>query len=154
MSLKVIKWSDIVDEVRYWDAVDLLRNLDDELENAGRGLANCIFHPDRHYPYEADRGRILLKPEISKKNDRVEIEFPNLKNVRREDIDVEIEDRELRINVKKEKADKGEILGWFRMEIPEEFDAETCNAEHKGGSLKICLRKRTARPSKRRIKVA
>jgi HSP20 family molecular chaperone IbpA len=154
MGMKSVRWCDIVDEVRYWDAVDLLRNLDDELERAGRGLANCVFHPGHEYPYAgAGRGKILLKPEISKKDDHVEIDFPNLKHVRREDIDVEIEDRELRINVRKEKPDKGEVLGWFRMEIPEEFDAETCHAEHSEGKLKICLRKRKARPARRRITI-
>ena len=86
MGLKVVRWCDIVDEVRYWDAIDLLKNLDDELENAGRGFASCIFHPGQDYPYAgAGRGKTLLKPEISKKNDHVEIRFPNLKNVQREE---------------------------------------------------------------------
>lgn len=155
MGMKSVRWCDIVDEVKYWDAVDLLRNLDDELERAGRGLASCVFHPGQAYPYGgAGQEKVLLKPEISKKDDHVEIDFPNLKNVARKDIDVEVEGRELRINVKVEKDGKSRVAGWFRMNIPDEFDAETCRAEHSGGCLKICLKRKAARPAKRRISIA
>lgn len=152
MKMRIVDWRGICDEVRYWDAMDFLRNLEDEMENARRGLVNWMFCPGAEYPFMGEaRTGMLLKPEITARNDHIEIAFPNLDEARKEDIDVEIEGRDLSVNVKIGGSGGKESLGWFRMRVPDDMDAEACEARHDGGILRICLRRRKALPAKRRI---
>lgn len=150
LKFKVVNWRNLAEEARYWDALDLLRNLDEEMENARRGLTSCVFCRDLADTETA--GRILLKPEVLVEPDHLEITFPNLKNVRKEDIDVTTEDHELEVDVSLEKEDGKVVVGWFRMSIPQDYDAEACEAEHEKGSLKICLKKRVV-PARKKIKL-
>jgi len=147
--MTVVSWRNIVDEIRYWDAIDLLRNLDDELENASRGFANCMFCSRAHDREESDA--LLLKPEISVRDGRLELSFPDLEGVDKDDIDITIENGEILVNVRIEGEEGGTLFGWFRMKIPQDFDADTCEAEHKDGELRVCLVRRKPSASKKKI---
>lgn len=149
MKLTVVNWRNICDEIRYWDAMDLLRNLDCELENANKGFANCLFCSKSM----EEGGRLLLTPDIAVHGDRMELSFPNLEGVDKDDIDVTIENGEISVNVELEGEDGKSLFGWFRMRIPQDFDADSCDAEHKGSALRICLKRKAPPPSKKKIKL-
>jgi len=149
--MTVVDWRKIVDEVRYWDVTDLLSNLDDELENARKGFTNCLFCVRSQEGEESES--FPLKPEISVKDDHLDLSFPNLKGVDKKDIDVSIDNGEILVNVEMEGEGGGTVLGWFRMKIPQDFDADACEAEHCEGTLTICLRRRAAPPARKKIHI-
>lgn len=152
MRMKIVSWHNIVDEVRYWDAIDLLRNLDDELDNARRGLANCVFCHGENFPYPGeDQGVAPLRPEIAERKGGIEIAFPELRGAKREDITVEVDDRELSVTARIAKTGGKGVLGRFRMVLPDGVDGETCHAEHKTDGLRICLKRKAAKPARRKI---
>ena len=150
MKRTVVSWRNLCDEVRCWDAADLLSNLDDELENARRGYTNCLFCLR---PSDDEAGSLLLKPEILVKDDHLDIAFPDLRGADKDDIEVSIENGEIAVDVDMEKEDGGTLAGWFRMRIPPDFDAETCEAEHCKGILTIRLKRRAARAPRKKIKL-
>jgi hypothetical protein len=150
MKMTVVNWRNIVDEVRCWDAADLLHNLDDELENARKGFTNCLLCLKHG---EEEGAPLLLKPEISVRNDHLEISFSDLEGVEKDDIDVSIENGEILVNVEIENEEGGTSLGWFRMRIPHDFDGETCEAEHCDGTLTLLLRRKKKQPSRKNIKL-
>lgn len=148
--MTVVNWRNIVDEVRYWDVADLLHNLDDELENARKGFANCLFC------LKSTRGDVepmLLRPEISVRDDHLDLTFPDLEGVDKKNIDVSVDNGEILVNVNMEKETGGTLSGWFRMRVPHDFDAETCEAEHCNGTLTICLKRKLIPTSRKKIKL-
>lgn len=150
LKMTVVNWRNITDEVRYWDVTDLLNNLDHELENARKGFTNCLFclrsSKDGIEP-------LLLEPDISISADHLDLSFPDLEGVDKGDIDVSIENGEILVSVEMKKKDGGVLSGWFRMSIPHDFDAETCEAEHCKGILTICLRRKEDPAPRKKIKL-
>ena len=150
LKMTVVNWRNITDEVRYWDVTDLLHNLDDELENARKGFTNCLFCLSSS---REEIEPLLLTPEISVRADHLDLSFPDLKGVGKDDIEVSIENGEILVSVEMKKEDGGILSGWFRMNIPHDFDADTCEAEHCKGILTICLRRKEAPAPRKKIKL-
>lgn len=143
MRINRVDWRNLFEEVKYWDALDLLRNFEEEMENARNGLIHWMLSPYMQFPQLIeDRNTMLLTPEISEKEGGIEIDFPHLENVEKDDIDIEIVNSDLLVIVKFKKSKDEKIIGWLRLKIPDDMNLETCEAELTRGKLKICLKKK------------
>lgn len=150
MKVTTVKWRDICEEVRFWDVSDFLRNFDDEMENVAKGCTNLRFcRPEDMSVPE----RFALEPKVTNKGDQLVLSFPGLKGVRKDDIDVSIENGMIFVGVILKKHDGGSAHGWFRMKLPSNLDADTCEAEHKDDSLNICIWQKKEAAKRKKIKL-
>ena len=154
MRIRIMTWRNIPDQIRYWDAMDLLDNLEQEMEKARSGYLHCVFLPGVNYPlYSEDVAFTQLKPEIRIKDDYLHLDFGELKDVEKDDINISLEDGIFHVRVILGEDSGKEIIGVFHMRVPPSFDPETCNAEMKNSKLSICMQKKDRKLSKRKIKV-
>lgn len=143
MKIQRINWYTLVDDVKYWDAVDLIRNFEEEMENMRNGLIHWMLTPDMHFPTPSKRyDTKLLEPRISEGEMGLEFNFPNLDKVKREDINIEIISNELLVTIVMNEGKEKNIIGRFRIRIPDNFDARTCEAEFMEKELRIFLERK------------
>ncbi|HDP96538.1 MAG TPA: Hsp20 family protein [Euryarchaeota archaeon] len=142
MEIRNCNWKCIVDEVKYWDAIDLIRNLEEEMEKVRNGLIHWVFSPTMNFPSLSGLpNTVLLSPEIRETEDGIQIAFSNLRGILHEDLTIEINDNELIVTVIIPQGESEKLLGQFKMHVPIDFDIESCDATLEHDSLKICLRR-------------
>lgn len=154
LRIRIMTWRNIPDQVRYWDAMDLLDNLEREMENARNGFLNCVFAQDSGFPIYSDEVEFVhLKPETQIKNDHLQLYFDELKGIEKDDIDISVEDGLFYVRVALGESSGKEVIGVFHMRVPPSFDVETCDAEMKEGKLVICMRKKEKKAGRKKVKV-
>ena len=142
MEIRKSNWKCIVDEVKYWDAIDLIRNFEEEMEKVRNGLIHWVFSPTMNFPsLSGQLNSHILSPEIEDTQEGIQITFTNLRGILREDVHIEIDDNEITVCIDIAQGEIEKLTGRFRMLIPADIDVETCNAELENDLLKICLRR-------------
>jgi HSP20 family molecular chaperone IbpA len=150
MKVTAVKWQNICEEVRFWDVSDFLRNFDDEMENVAKGCTNLRFCKPEDL---AAPERLALEPNVALKGDQLVLCFPGLDGVSKDDIDVSIEGGVIFVGVEVKKHEGGSTHGWFRMKLPSNLDADTCEAEHTRGTLCICISQKKETAKRKKIKL-
>lgn len=152
LEIRKSNWKIILDEVKYWDALDLIRNFEVEMEKARNGLIHWFFSPIMNFPsLSGQLNSFILSPEIEETEDDIRISFPNLRGISREGIRVEINRNEFNVSIEINRDEGCKVIGWFRMHTPEGIDIETCTAELEGDFLRICLKRKTPLQKVKRI---
>jgi len=143
MRIRQMDWRHLCDEVRYWDATDLLSNFQEEMENVRTGLIHWMLKPCSSFPIAPESVcDMMLPPEVSESEGGVEFIFPGMEKVERDDIWIEIMDDELILKISK-KVDEGEVAHHYsRLSIPDDLNRETCEATISQGKLKISFERR------------
>ena len=149
MKLKRTDWHNIVDQVRYWDAMDLLENLEQEMEKARSGMLHCVFEIEPDTSLQLKSYEFALSPRIRDTGRELRIEFGGMHRVSKEDVNISIESGMLDVLVRYFASDGRESVGRFVTRLPLEIDAETCEAELNKGKLVICLKKATGTTKKK-----
>jgi len=152
LKLKRTDWRCIVDQVRYWDAMDLLENLEHEMEKARSGMLHYIFEIEPDTSLQLKSYEFTLSPRIQNMGRELRVEFDGMHNVNKDDVNVLIESGMLDVLVRYVSSDGRESLGRFVMRLPPGIDTEKCEAELSRGKLVICLRK-AASAGKKKIEV-
>lgn len=141
MKLKRTDWHCIVDQVRYWDAMDLLDNLEHELEKARSGMLHYVFEIEPDTSLQLKSYEFALSPKIRDTGREVRIEFDGMHRVSKDDVNISIDSGMLDVLVRYFSPDNRESVGRFVMRLPLGIDVETCEAELSKGKLVICLKK-------------
>ncbi|MEM2839909.1 MAG: Hsp20/alpha crystallin family protein [Thermoplasmata archaeon] len=152
MKLKRTDWHCIVDQVRYWDAMDLLENLEQELEKARSGMLHYVFEIEPDTSLQLKSYEFTLSPRIRTVGRELRIEFDGMDRVNKNDVNISIESGMLDVLVRYVASDGRESVGRFLMRLPQGIDAETCEAELSKGKLVVCLKK-AASPVRKKIEV-
>jgi len=154
LKLRTMVWRDLVEQVKYWDAIDLIDNFEEEMRHADSGLLHCIFCQGIENPYkvEISRGMVSLSPEIHTMENGIRLDFHDLHGLSKEDIEVSVDSDILSVTAEISDEAGNRFKGTFSMRIPYGLDPDSCDAEFDDGLLSIILSKSTS-PKKRTISV-
>lgn len=96
-TIKPRRLSDLVEESRFWDAWDLMRNLDEELDRLEQGLGHMIFGLDDR-PVSVCLRPLPITPKFQVDETPVEFKLKvTLPGVPRENIQLRVDKRDVEV---------------------------------------------------------